>query len=226
MKSFLWNGLALLPERAVWRADTRTLFVADVHIGKGAHFRSLGVPVPAGATRENLARLDALIDAYDPRELVVLGDLFHAPAAFREASLGEFLAWRTRRAALALRLVAGNHDLRAGRAPASLGLQWVQEPHVLDGVICHHVPPQDVDADGAPMLAGHLHPAARLHGPGRDWLRLPCFLMRGRLLVLPAFGEFTGGAVFDADEDCTLYATAGERLIRIPPAPYRRAARR
>lgn len=225
MKSFLWNGLALLPERAVWRADTKTLFVADVHIGKGAHFRSLGVPVPSGATRENLARLDAVIDAYGARELVVLGDLFHAPAAYRDASLGEFAAWRARRAALTLRLVAGNHDVRAGRAPASLGLEWVEEPHWLDGVVCRHTPPEGLHVQGPPVVAGHLHPAARLHGPGRDRLRLPCFLMRGRLLVLPAFGEFTGGAAFEADEDCALCVTAGDRLIHIPAQP-RRAARR
>ena len=57
MKTFLWNGLALLPERAVWREDTRTLFVADVHIGKAAHFRaSRGVPVPAGARLAKTSR--------------------------------------------------------------------------------------------------------------------------------------------------------------------------
>jgi DNA ligase-associated metallophosphoesterase len=221
VKSFDWNGLALLPERAVWRAETRTLFVADVHIGKDAHFRSLGVPVPEGATRENLARLDALIDAYGPRELVVLGDLFHAPAAYREASLGEFAAWRMRRAALKLRLVAGNHDMRAGRAPAALGLEWVEEPHLLDGLVCRHTPPEATDLDGPPVLAGHLHPAARLYGPGRDRLRLPCFLLRGPLLVLPAFGEFTGGASFSADEECALLIAAGERLVHIPSRPRR-----
>jgi DNA ligase-associated metallophosphoesterase len=216
MKSFLWNGLALLPERAVWRKDTRTLFVADVHIGKSAHFRALGVPVPAGATQENLRRLDALIDAFRPRELVVLGDLFHAPAAYRNATRVEFAAWRARRASLRVRLIAGNHDARAGLAPASLGLDWVEEPHDLDGLLCRHVPPEAVDDDGPLVLAGHWHPAARLYGPGRDRLRLPCFVMRRRLLVLPAFGEFTGGAVFDADEDCALCVTAGERLVHIP----------
>ena len=225
MKSYLWNGLALLPQRAVWREDTRTLFVADVHIGKAAHFRHLGAAVPAGTTRENLARLDALIDAYGPRELVVLGDLFHAPAAFRAASLDEFAAWRARRAGLALRLVAGNHDLKAGRAPASLGLQWVDEPHGLDGLVCRHTPPQTPVRDGPPVLAGHWHPATRLHGPGHDRLRLPCFLMRARLLVLPAFGEFTGAANFEADEEVSLCAAAGERLVFIPPRS-RRLARR
>ena len=225
MNSFDWNGLKLLPQRAVWREDARTLFVADVHIGKAAHFRALGVPVPAGATRENLARLDALIDALAPRELVVLGDLFHAPAAFRDATLGEFGAWRARRAGLRLRLVAGNHDLRAGLAPAALDIEWVAEPHDLDGLVCRHTPPESDDAQGRPVLAGHWHPAARLRGPGHDRLRLPCFLVRRRRLVLPAFGEFTGGAVFDADEECALCVTAGERLVHVPARPRPALAR-
>ena len=114
----LWNDLVVLPQRAVWRASTRTLFVADVHIGKAAAFRAAGLPAPAGTTRENLARLDALIDALAPRSLIVLGDLFHARAAFREATLREVRAWRARRAALEIWLVSGNHDDQAG-APAA-----------------------------------------------------------------------------------------------------------
>ncbi|MDE3177705.1 MAG: DEAD/DEAH box helicase, partial [Pseudomonadota bacterium] len=89
MKAFDWHGLTLLPQRAVWRAETRTLFVADVHIGKAAAFRAAGLAAPAGTTRENLARLDALIDALAPRALVALGDLFHAREAWRAATLDE-----------------------------------------------------------------------------------------------------------------------------------------
>jgi DNA ligase-associated metallophosphoesterase len=222
MNSFDWNGLALLPQRAVWRDDARTLFVADVHIGKAAHFRALGVPAPAGTTQENLGRLDALIDALNPRTLVVLGDLFHAPAAWRDATRAEFAAWRARRAALKLKLVAGNHDARAGLAPSALDIEWVEEPHDLDGLVCRHIPPEADDSQDRSVLAGHWHPAARLHGPGRDRLRLPCFLMSRRRLVLPAFGEFTGGAAFEADEDCALLATTGERLVHLPARPRAR----
>ena len=46
MKTFLWRDLTLLPERAVWREASRTLFVADVHIGKAAAFRAAGLPRP------------------------------------------------------------------------------------------------------------------------------------------------------------------------------------
>jgi uncharacterized protein len=215
MKSFDWNGLTLLPERAVWRESSRSLFVADVHIGKAAAFRAAGLPAPAGTTRENLARLDALIAALNPRTLVVLGDLFHARAAYRDASLGEVAAWRGRHAGLAIRLVAGNHDLGAGPPPAELGLEVVDEPHGFDGLVCRHRP-IDEAGEGAPILAGHVHPATRLYGPGHDRLRLPCYVLRGRQLVLPAFGEFTGSAMASADAETALCVVAGDRLLYVP----------
>jgi uncharacterized protein len=215
VRTFAWRDLTLLPERAVWRAASRTLFVADVHIGKAAAFRAAGLPAPGGTTRENLSRLDALIDRLGPLRLVVLGDLFHARSAYREASLGEVARWRARRPGLDVTLVAGNHDAQAGTPPAALGIEVVAAPHMLEGFECRHHPLDDVRDDGPAALAGHLHPAARLAGPGRDSLRLPCYVMRGRQLILPAFGEFTGATLAAADDTTALCVVAGERLISV-----------
>jgi DNA ligase-associated metallophosphoesterase len=216
MKPFYWNDLALLPQRAVWRAADRTLFVADVHIGKAASFRAAGLPAPAGTTRENLQRLDALIEALDPKTIVALGDLFHAREAYRDASKREFLAWRGRRANLQIRLVLGNHDARAGAPPDELGLEVVSEPHTFGAIQCLHHPLESDDPSGCFALAGHTHPMTRLRGPGRDSVRLPCFVMRGRRLILPAFGEFTGGRIVEADADTALCIIAGEQCLYAP----------
>ena len=51
------HSLQLLGDRAMYWAATRTLIVADVHVGKAATFRALGVPVPGGITAKDLARL-------------------------------------------------------------------------------------------------------------------------------------------------------------------------
>ena len=40
---------------------SRTLFVADLHLGKSATFRARGLPVPSGTTQDNLRRLAALV---------------------------------------------------------------------------------------------------------------------------------------------------------------------
>jgi DNA ligase-associated metallophosphoesterase len=221
MKPFYWNDLALLPQRAIWSAAERTLFVADVHIGKAASFRAAGLPAPAGTTRENLARLDALIEALNPKTIVVLGDLFHAREAYRDASKREFLAWRSRRASVEIRLVLGNHDARAGAPPGELGIEVFSEPHVFGAIECRHHPLETDDLVGPYVLAGHTHPVARLRGPGHDSVRLPCFVMRARRLILPAFGEFTGGRVVEADAETALCIIAGEQCLYAPAIPAR-----
>jgi metallophosphoesterase superfamily enzyme len=70
-------------------------------------------------------------------------------------------------------------------------------------------------------VAGHLHPVTRL-GRGFDAVRLPCFHARADgILVLPAFGEFTGGALVQAAAGEALYAVTDEQVVALPvrPAP-------
>ncbi len=205
--------LWLLPERAVWWPARRTLFIADLHLGKAATFRALGQPVPTGTTQANLARLSALVAAHAPHELVVLGDFLHAPEAMTAPVLAAIASWRAAHAALRVTLVRGNHDRRAGDPPASLGVQVVDEPARLGGLAaCHH--PQGVP--GAVVLAGHVHPVVRLHGRGRDRLRLPCFVRDEHQLLLPAFGEFTGGHEVAPGPAQQVFAI-GEGVWRLPP---------
>jgi len=195
-----YRGLILLPQRAAWRETTRTLFIADAHLGKAATFRALGQPAPRGTTRDNLDRLDALVARFDPARLVFLGDLFHARQAHAPGVAAAFLDWRKRRAALPLTLVRGNHDRRAGDPPPHFEIELVDEPFDAGGVVARHHP-LAADAckeDGPTALAGHLHPCVRLNGAARDSLRLPCFVLQERQITLPAFGAFTGGALVRA----------------------------
>ncbi|MGZ9115946.1 MAG: ligase-associated DNA damage response endonuclease PdeM [Methylocystis sp.] len=191
------RGVVLLPQRAVWRFETRTLFVADAHLGKAATFRALGQPAPKGTTRNNLDRLDALVDRLNPARLVFLGDLFHARQAHALGVAAAFLDWRRRHAALRLTLVRGNHDRFAGDPSEQLGIELVDEPYDAEGIVARHHPLalEECEGQGATILAGHLHPCVRLNGAARDSVRLPCFVLQERQIVLPAFGAFTGGAL-------------------------------
>jgi DNA ligase-associated metallophosphoesterase len=198
-RSHAHRGLSLLVERAVWHAPSRTLWVADVHLGKAATYRALGQPAPTGTTRENLSRLTVLIEAKNAARLVFLGDLFHAPRSYAAIS-DLFLAWRNRHRDLAIVLVRGNHDLRAGDPSAEMRIETMSEPYANGMIEGRHVPLEESEAlreTGATVLAGHIHPTIRLRGPGRDSMRFPCFVLQGRQVILPAFGEFTGGAAFN-----------------------------
>jgi uncharacterized protein len=207
--------LSLLPERAAFLADAGLLLVADVHLGKAASFRRLGVPVPSGTTEANLQRLDALLAAWPVRHLVVLGDLLHAASGRAAATMAAIADWRGRHAALPVTLVRGNHDDHAGDPPPELDIAVVDEPHACAGLALCHDPATPATPADAYVVAGHVHPAVRI-GRGIDSLRLPCFHARARTLVLPAFGEFTGGHVVRAGPGERLYAVGDGRVIALP----------
>jgi DNA ligase-associated metallophosphoesterase len=194
--------LWLLADKAVYWPERKALLVADAHFGKAAAYRRLGQPVPHGTTEANLARLDALLAHYPCDRLIFLGDFLHAPESRAAATLAALADWRRRHAALELVLIRGNHDRRAGDPPATLRIEVVAEPLLLGPfALCHEPQPHATHH----VLAGHLHPAFRLHGRGRQSLRLPCFRIGERSSLLPAFGSFTGGMDVDADAQTRIF---------------------
>jgi uncharacterized protein len=210
-----WGGgeLLLCPERAAYWPDERLLLVADFHLGKAHSFRRLGVPVPGGTSEANLVRLGGLIDRLGAAEVVFLGDFLHSSHSRGGPGIAAFAAWHALRAGLALTLVRGNHDLRAGDPPTELGITVVDEP-LRRGpwALCHHPTPRQ----GQSVVAGHLHPGATLGGATFDRLRLPAFHLSDGVLVLPAFGEFTGLATVRRRPDDLCFVTDGLRVHRLP----------
>ena len=207
----------LFAERAAFWRERGWLVVADVHFGKAATFRALGVPVPHGTTAATLARLSGLIDCLQPSTVVFLGDLFHARQAHAAAPVETLCEWRERYGSLELVLVEGNHDRRAGAPPACLRVHCESDPWVVGGFAFCHYPRFVRDAFA---LAGHLHPAIRLYGRADDSVRLPCFWLRDGLLVLPAFGGFTGGADIDRQEGDRVIAVGDGLIVEVPAPRY------
>lgn len=199
--------LLLAQKALVWPAQ-RMLVVADIHFGKAAAFRSLGVPVPRGTTTENLLALDALVERYGVRQIVFLGDFLHARAAHARATQAALLAWRGRQPDLALTLVRGNHDRHAGDPARELDIDLVDEPyHVGPFAFCHH---PDLAAPGY-VLAGHVHPVFVL-ATRFEALRLPCFVLGTSRMILPSFGAFTGGHVVTPEAGDRIYVSSGEAI--------------
>ncbi len=200
--------LLLLPEKALYWPHERMLVIADIHFGKAAAFRALGVPVPRGTTTENLAGLDALVEAHGARHIVFLGDFLHARAAHASATQQAMLAWRERRRELQLTLVRGNHDRHAGDPSSLLRIDLVDEPHALGPfAFCHH---PDLATPGY-ALAGHIHPVYVL-ATRFDALRLPCFVVGHDRMILPSFGAFTGGHAIRPEPGDSIYVTSGDAV--------------
>ena len=187
--------ILLLPGRAALLPASRTLLVADLHLGKAATFRRAGIPVPEGSAQRDLARLERLVAETAAKRLLILGDLFHAAGGCTPEVFAEFADTRARIADTAVLLVIGNHDRRIGTLPASLGIDSCVR--TLDEPPFHfvHEPATPLDDCGrtAFTIGGHLHPTLSIRSPSGDRFADRCFLAEESLLVLPAFGSFTGG---------------------------------
>jgi len=201
--------LWLLPEKALYWPAQQALLIADVHFGKAAAYRKLGQPVPQGTTSRNIAVLDGLLAALPCRQLIFLGDFLHGPGSHASATLKVLADWRARHSELAMTLIRGNHDKRAGDPPASLNIRVVPEPFLLGPFALQHEPDPHPERH---VLAGHVHPVYRLHGRGRQSLRLPCFRIGDEISVLPAFGAFTGGYQVEREENCRIFVIGDNEI--------------
>ena len=198
-----------------WPAES-TLFVADLHLGKGAAFRAGGLPVPKGTTAATLDALGKAAEDAKPQRIVILGDLWHARHGRTEENRAAFAAWRAERS-LEILLVLGNHDRHAGWELDAVAPGVTMGPFAL-----HHFP--DPDPNGY-VLCGHLHPGFDLSGFGGDRLRLPCFWFGDRVGVLPAFGDLTGIAPIRGAAGDRIVVVAEEKVAMVP-AGDRSAGRR
>ena len=207
------SAITLFPEGAAFLSDSRTLIVADIHLGKSATFRARGLPVPEGDTARDFARLTALAEGCAAASLVIAGDLFHAPSGITselEEALDRFLT----SIAIPVTLVTGNHDAKLKRIPA--GLHSVPHLDVGETIRILHDP---AHAAGDRLhISGHWHPVVKIPDGKRTSLRLPCFLFRNNTLVLPAFGSFTGGAILSAEAGDRVFVALRENVVELPTA--------
>ncbi|MBJ7579073.1 ligase-associated DNA damage response endonuclease PdeM [Devosia sp. MC532] len=171
-----------LPSGGLYWHARKTLLVADLHFEKMASFARRGQMLPPYDTGMTLTRLEADIARMGAQRLVSLGDSFHRA----DSAQLLLVADRARLDAIAQTVecfwLSGNHD------PEPHGIGGVSlEELEMDGLVFTHHP-----SKGRPgMIAGHLHPAARVAMAGRTQ-RKPCFVHDNRLMILPAYGSSTG----------------------------------
>lgn len=207
------EDMELHAARAMYWQRRQTLFIADLHLGKTASFRSAAIPLPGGTTRDDLKRLSTLIMKTGAKKLVVLGDFFHHQSG-RVAQLERlFMDWRENHGELEITVIRGNHDLHAGRPPAAWRIECCEEPLIQAPFSLQHHPEP---AAGHYVLCGHLHPGVKLFGPARQRARVPCFFIGRNLAMLPAFGRFTGLAIIVPEPADRIYALAEDEIIAIP----------
>src|SRR5882762_7169930 len=98
----------LSPDRVIFWEEEKALIVSDLHFGKTGHFRKSGIAIPPSVYKDDLQRLVVQIQYFQPRELIIVGDMFHSHA---NKELELFLKWRSDLSGIHIRLIRGNHDI-------------------------------------------------------------------------------------------------------------------
>jgi DNA ligase-associated metallophosphoesterase len=207
------NHWILAAERAVFWKEEKILLLSDPHLGKGAAFRKLGVPVPGGTTAADLERLSILIRRFKPDVLLILGDLMHA-AAGKTLEVRDLLArWRESFSSLFMVLVQGNHDHRAGGPPDEFRVNRVVQELEQGPFLFVHARKESLSKY---VIAGHTHPCVTLVSPGRMKESLRCFFFTRDFALLPAFGSFTGSKAVHPKDGDRVFLVQENEITRLP----------
>ena len=202
---------------ALYRPDSTSLFVADLHLEKASWFARLGQFLPPYDSHATLSALADEVARSGATRLFCLGDSFHdrfgcdrLPASAREllSSLTEKLDWVW---------IVGNHD--PGFADHCGGR--IEDEVEIAGIILRH---EAVPDEPRPEISGHFHPKLRLHLKGRQVSRR-CFVLSATKIIMPAFGALTGGLDAHHPEimrsvgtNAAALVPVSDRLLRFPLA--------
>ncbi len=208
------TALHLLPELAAFDPGERTLYVADLHLGKSAVFRAAGLALPDGPDTETLAGLSLLITRVQALRVIILGDVFHSRILQREHLHRQVTAWRAAHPGVVITVIPGNHDHRIQWDEWLPGAEILNPGASVSTFTLFHHPPEP-DPAGALSLCGHLHPGLSL---GRRLSRVttPCFHLRHNVLTLPAFGSFTGLQILDPAAGDRFFVTLRQTVVEVP----------
>lgn len=194
--------LALYHEGQSWLA------VADLHFGYELSQRRAGRLMPLWGMESTEARLMDLLDSYEPRQLLLLGDLAHDHASAQAAQ--DFVARLQDRCETIL--LAGNHD-RHLRAALPMVDTWetdrfrFQHGHCVAGT------------SGKIQIIGHHHPAGTITDGAGLRLKLPAFVQTRDCWILPAFSPWAAGAAWRADASSQIWLCSPKRVLRLPQPP-------
>lgn len=211
-KEIICNGVVLqiTNQRAIFWEAQESLILSDVHIGKSAHFQKSGIPIPSSILAKDLERLQQLIHHFNAKQLIIVGDLFHAEY---NKDLDEFKDWRSQFNALKLLLIKGNHDRLKQAIYDDFNIEVHQNSLEIEHIKFVHDTIQSTE--NSFTISGHTHPGVLIKGIGKQRIKLPCYQVTKNQLILPAFSLFTGLNTKEAPEKCKNYAFTNDGIFEV-----------
>ncbi|ACB76426.1 metallophosphoesterase [Opitutus terrae] len=187
---------------ALWLEATRSLIVADLHWGYVESHRAQGNLLPAWGDADIAARLRALLQDYQPAEMIWLGDSLHTLAG--RAAAESFLQTLS----VPVVLVSGNHDVRWTRAAETTAVRR-------GGFFLHHGDQPAAVPQSCIEIVGHHHPAFVWSDGAGTHLKLPALVASPRRFVLPAFSPWAAGMPWKPAGEEIVYGIGTKRIFTV-----------
>lgn len=210
----LGQHLWLSSEKCMLWKEEAILILSDVHIGKTGHFKENGIPVPEALFKEDMHRLFHAIAVFQPKAIMVVGDLLHKK---NNEDAAHFFKWKSDFGNIPFHLIKGNHDVLPEQWYADAGIilhnEWLYKaPFLLMHDMTDIIPEKYKNAY---IISGHIHPGVRVKITGKQHIKLPCFYFGKQHAILPAFSNFTGVAVVKPGKKEKVFAIANQQIIPI-----------
>ncbi len=199
----------LLPSACalVKTTKTKTLLIADPHLGWEIQLQEKGIHVPS-QTSKILNKLTAIITKYNPERLVILGDVKYTVVSH------EFGEWRDipdfidklSSCVDSIAVVRGNHDANLEHLlPANIELLPATGAVIGDvGVFHGHKWPSPELLGCKTLVMGHLHPVVVFHDPTgckitrQVWMKAKCDTEAFAKILLQKSGVKIEGSVAES----------------------------
>jgi len=211
---FHHQTLWLSPARCIFWEEERALILSDLHFGKSGHFRKSGIGIPQNIFKEDLQKLFAQVQFFNPKVLLIVGDMFHSSA---NKEIEFFQKWRNDFSNVDFYLIRGNHDILSKRFYKEARIE-VFENNLFIKNFCftHDIDSSCNDEENKYFtFSGHIHPGIKMNGAGHQSLMLPCFYFGKKHAILPAFSAFTGLAKIKPTANDHVFVLLGNEVMQL-----------
>lgn len=199
-------GVRITNERClILDGEGPTAVLGDLHLGYERAMEDEGMYIPRVNTESIKEGLNRILYKYEPRHVVLLGDIKHDFRRSRyeaRQEIGSVIDLIAEAAEVTV--VKGNHDNFIQNVLSGSGI--TARDHIdLGGFRLEH---GHVDSGRRPVIIGHEHPSIRVPGIMSGGVKMQCFVHARKegVIVLPPFSPFSSGKDLTTDPVDTLAA--------------------
>ena len=183
-------GVRASNERCLILDEGPTAVIGDLHLGYERALEGEGIYLPRVNMDSIRNSLNRIICRYEPKRIVLLGDIKHDFSKTPYESRLEITGMiRMLSDAAEVTAVRGNHDTFLENILSDLKME-IHDHTDIAGFRLEH---GHIDSGVRPVIIGHEHPSVRISDQMSGSVKLQCFLCSEDVTVIPPFSPFSSG---------------------------------